>query len=68
MPDKLDAPFYTLASDGRHVHICGMRGHSRYWLNSGAALWICCACHPSVGTVEVKRVEELVGENEEIRA
>lgn len=61
MPDPLDAPFYTLASDGRHIHICGMRGHSRYWLNVKAKLWICEACHPSPkgAIVEVRPVEEL---------
>lgn len=59
MPDKLDLPFYTLASDGRYIHVCTMPGHSRYWLNVGAALWICDRCHPAVGMVEVKPVEEL---------
>jgi hypothetical protein len=60
MPDKLDAPFYTLLPDSRHIYICLMPGHSRYWLNVGAALWVCEACHPAVGTVEVKPVDEIV--------
>lgn len=38
-----------------------MRGHSRYWLNVGAKLWVCCGCHPSPkgAIVEVRMVEEL---------
>lgn len=58
---KLDAPFYTLASDGRHIHVCTMPYHTSYWLNVGAKLWVCDRCHPAPegANVEVKRVEEL---------
>lgn len=50
-----DPPYHTLASDGRSIHICGMRDHSRYWLNVGARLWVCERCHPGVGPVDCQR-------------
>lgn len=55
MPDKPDPPYYTRLPDGRSIHICGMPSHSRYWLNVGARLWVCEACHPAVGSVDCQR-------------
>lgn len=54
-----DPPYYTTLPDGRSVHLCTMRDHSRYWLNVGARLWVCEACHP-MGGVEVKGVGEIM--------
>lgn len=55
-----DPPYYTRLPDGRYVHLCTMRDHGRYWLNVGARLWICEACHPAVKGGEVRRVGEIV--------
>lgn len=55
-----DPPFYTTLPDGLSIHLCTMRDHSRYWLNSGARLWVCERCHPGVGPVEVRGVGEIV--------
>lgn len=56
----LDAPYYTKTRDGRRVHVCAMPGHDRYWLNVGAALWVCAACHPPLPgeSVALARVGE----------
>lgn len=57
--DPLDAPYYTRTRDNRRVHVCTMPGHSRYWLNVGAVLWICVGCHPPVGEVAIAMVWEI---------
>lgn len=56
-----DQPYYQRTRDNRRAHICSMPGHTRYWLNSGAALWVCERCHPPVGDVAIAMVWELVG-------
>lgn len=60
--DPLDAPYYQRTRDGRRVHVCTMAGHGRYWLNSGAALWVCERCHPPLpgASVALVSVGELV--------
>lgn len=60
-----DPPFYTLAADGRYVHICTMRDHSWYWLNVGARLWVCERCHPTTLGSARREVGE-IGEAERV--
>lgn len=57
--DKTDDPYYTRTRDGRRAHICATPGHTRYWLNSGAALWLCAVCHPPKWDVALAGVREL---------
>lgn len=56
-----DPPYYTPARDGHRVHICPMPGHSRYWLNAWAALWVCEKCHPPKRDVALAMVWEIEG-------
>lgn len=63
MTDPLDTPYYTKTRDGRRVHVCQIPGHTRYWLNVGAALWVCERCHPhpsGIPSDAPARVEELM--------
>lgn len=59
-----DPPFYTTARDNRRVHICRMAGHSKYWLNVAAALWVCERCHPPTVSCALAERWEIVAAEE----
>lgn len=60
MSTQPDPPYYQRTRDNRRVHVCTTVGHTRYWLNSGAALWVCERCHPAVGDVAIAMIGEIV--------